>query len=207
MHGVDKIGGWGSKVGAFAGLVGLHDRDPLFPACVVALGLSLSRLECLYGLFGRGQEHKSGWTAQALLGGGDDDVNAPFAHADLLRGDGAYAVEDQDGLGRNSADDLAESLCVGENTGGGVYMCERDCLVLFLLELCLDVCEGGLVADGRLELCDLGTVDFETLSERVAKVAGIEDEDVLSGLDDVGGHVIPAERARACRDDWLCFWC
>jgi hypothetical protein len=93
---------------------------------------------------------------------------------------------------------------------------DRDDLVLLLLKRLFDLREGGHAANRSLQLCDVGSVYLQAreimllsdldkrnkmrclpLSERVCKVAGVEYERMLSGLDQIRSDLIPAERTRA----------
>ena len=85
-------------------------------------------------------------------------------------------------------------------------MGEGDHLVWLLLQGLLDLFQGGALADGSLQVCDVGAVGLETLAEGVAKVAGVEDEGVLAALDQVGGDKIPAKSSTSGDEEGLCGW-
>lgn len=97
-------------------------------------------------------------------------------------------------------DKFADVLNLAENTSRGVDVGDGDGLVLLLLQCLLDLIELWAVANGGLELSGLDTVRLETVCEAVGKVTGVEDEDIIARLDQVGGDLVPAEGAGS-RDD------
>lgn len=142
------------------------------------------------------------------------DVDAPLVHADLFASDRADTVEHCQCIWADALDSCADLFGVAQYTSGwmcakdeeivsiaqdiaalgesltGVNMREGEHLVLALLEGLLDLLNGWLVANGCTELLDLGAVDGQAFGERIAKVARVEHEDILSGLYQVRcGHV------------------
>lgn len=78
-----------------------------------------------------------------------------------------------------------------------------DNLVGLLLESLLDLLQGWALADGSLQVGDVGSVGLEALTEGVAEVAGVQNEGVLATLDQVGGDKIPAESTTAGNEEGL----
>lgn len=200
---IDEVGWWCAKVGARAGLVRLHDGQPLLPGAIVAVGPRLSRLKGLDSLGRSSKDHEAGWASKALLRSGEDNVNAPVLHPDLLGSHAAHAIEDKDRLGADALDELTQTLGIRKDGRRGVDVGEGDDLVLLRLELRLHLGERGLRANGRLELVDLGTVRFEAFGKAVAKVAAVEHKRILAWLNHVGCDVVPTQRATASGDDRL----
>lgn len=100
-------------------------------------------------------------------------------------------------------DKLAESFDLAENTSRCVDVGDSQELVLLLSEGLLDFVQLRTVANGCLELSGLDTVCLEAISEAVGKVAGVEDEDIISGFGQVGSDLIPSEGTRARDDEGL----
>ena len=164
------------------------------------------RLAVLDGLHGTAAEHgdgQAGGAANGLLAGSHDAVQAPGVKVNLLAGHAAHAVDDDEGVGRDLVDEGGQLLQLAEDAGGGVDVRNGDGLVPLLGQRLLDLGQLGLGADGRLELRHVGAVDAQAVGKAVAEVAGPEHEDVLAGLDQVGGHEIPAEGTRAGQDEGL----
>jgi hypothetical protein len=131
-------------------------------------------------------------------------VEVPLVEGDLLGADTAHAIDDDEGLWADAADELGDALDVAEDAGRGINVCKGDQLVWLLLEGLLDLLQGWAVTDGSLEVGDLCAVALETLAEGVAEVAGVEDQGVLAALDQVGGDQVPAQGATTSDDEGLC---
>lgn len=149
---------------------------------------------------GNGQ---TGGSANGLLAGGNDAVQTPLVKGELLAGDAAHAVGNDERLGRDLLDRLDEALEVKQDAGRGVDVGGGDKLELLVRQRLFNVGGRGDAADGAVELGHLGAVLGQAVGEAVAKVAGAEDEDVLAGLDEVGGDEVPAEGAGAVDDEGL----
>ena len=78
-----------------------------------------------------------------------------------------------------------------------------DEFVLFLFERFLDLVELRTVADRCFELRRFDAVRFEAIRKAVGEVAGVQDEDFVSGLREVGGDLVPAQCSRARNDEGL----
>ena len=79
-------------------------------------------------------------------------------------------------------------------------MRDRKDLVLLLGQGLLDLGELRSATNLAVELGDVGAVGPQAVGEAIAKVAGAEDEGVLTSLDQVGGDEIPAQGAGAGDD-------
>ena len=66
----------------------------------------------LHGLLAGDDDTKAGGRAEALLASGNDDVDAPPVHLDILARDGADRIEDDECFGRNFLHDLSYRLRV-----------------------------------------------------------------------------------------------
>lgn len=164
------------------------------------------RLAVLEGLHGPAAEHgdgQAGRAADGLLAGGDHSIQIPAIKIDLLAGNTADAVDDDERVGRDLADQGRQVLQLAQHAGGGVDVGDGDGLVALLGQRLLDLGQLGPGAHGRLELGHVGAVHAQAVGKAVAEVAGPEHEDVLAGLDQVGSHEIPAQRARAGDDEGL----
>ena len=203
VEGVDELGGRGGEVGGLEALVVLHDGQPVGEGGVVGGGRGLAVLEDVDGAAGEHEDAEAGGAADGLLAGGQDDVDVPGVEGDLLTADAADAVDDDEGLGADAADDLGDALDVGEHAGGGVDVGDGDDLVGLLLQGLLDLLKRGALADGGLDLRGVGAVGFQARGEGVGEVAGVQDEGVLTLLDQVGGDDVPAEGTTAGDDDGL----
>lgn len=180
--------------------------EPVLERCKIGSGWLLAGLE---GIDGAAREHrdgKPGWTADALLGRGDDGVDFPVVEEDLLGTDTANAIHDKEGLWRNSLDQLRQRLQLAENTGGGIDVGDSQQLVLLLLQCFLDLWELWTVSNGGLELSHIRAVDAEAFCERIAEVASVKDEDVIAWLGEVGGDKIPAQSSGAGDNQGLRCW-
>lgn len=203
MESVDELSGGGSEVRGLEVLVVLHDRQPVGHGGVVGGRRGLAVAEAVDGT-GRGHDDaEAGRAADGLLAGGQDDVDVPGVEGDLFTADGADAVDDDEGVGADTADKLGDTLHVTEDTGGGVDVGDGEELVGLLLEGLLDLLERGAVSDGGLELGGVGAVGFQASSERIGEVTGVQDERVLTPLDQVGGDHVPAEGTTAGNDEGL----
>lgn len=138
-----------------------------------------------------------------LLAGGNDTVQAPFVESEFLTRHTADTVGNDERVGRDLLDRLDERLEVKEDTGRGVDVGGGNQLVLLLGEGLLNLGSRRNAADGTVELGHLGAVGAEAVGEAVTKVAAAENEDILAGLDEVGGDEIPAEGTRTVDDVWL----
>lgn len=84
-------------------------------------------------------------------------------------------------------------------------MGECDDLVRLRFQGLFDFLQGWTLADAScLQVCDIGSVGLEALTEGVTEVAGVEDECVLAALDQIGGDEVPAEGSTAGDEEWLC---
>ena len=61
-------------------------------------------------------------------------------------------------------------------------MCDCEDLVLLLLEGLLDLVKLRPVANGCLQLCNLGAVCLEAVGERVGEVTRVQNEDLITRL-------------------------
>lgn len=158
VEGVDVLDSGGGKVGGLAGLVGVHDGQPAVPVGVVVGNGGLAGLEDLDGAGGDTHDAETGRGTESLLGGGDNDINAPSIHTDLLRADGADTIDNDQGLGGLLVDNIGNALDVRENTGGGIDVSDGDGLELLALQGSGNGSQLRGLADGDAEVGDLGTV-------------------------------------------------
>lgn len=203
VQGVHELGGRRREVGRLLGFVVSHDRQPVLDGRKVR---GRRRLAVLDGLDGTAAEEGNGQTggdANGLLAGGDDTVQLPVVKSNLLAGDGAHAVNNDEGLRRDTVHELRQVAQLAQDAGRGVDVRDGQQLVVLGLEGGLDLGELGAAADGGLELGDVGAVDAEGVSEAVAKVAGAEDEGGVALLDQVGTDDVPTQGAGAGDDERL----
>jgi hypothetical protein len=203
VEGIDVLDGWGGKVGWLAGLVGLHDWDPSLERGEVGGHWGLSVLDGLDGSRRCIRNGEAWWGANGLLGGSQDVVQAPLVELDLLRGNGAHAVDDDEGVWGDLVHELGNRLDVGKDASGGVDMGDGDHLVELLLEGSLNLVERWSVANCRGDLVNLGTVDLQTVGKCRREVAGVEHKGVLARLNKVGRNNVPTKRAGASNDEGL----
>lgn len=163
------------------------------PGSKVGVGARFAGFERLNGTAGCHDDGQTSGTSNGFLRGGDDGVDAPFVEADFFAAYRADSVDDEEGVGRDLFDKFGERLNLGEDTSGGVGVCDGDDFVLFLLQRLFDLVELRAVTDGCLELCGLDTICLEAIGEAVGKVARVEDESVIARLSQVGGDLVPTE--------------
>jgi hypothetical protein len=166
----------------------------------------LAGLEGLYGTARVHGDGETGGAADTLLGCGNDGIDLPIIEENVFGADTADAVHDQEGLWRDSLDQLGQRLQVAENTSGGINMSNSQKLVLLLLQCLLDLWELWTVSNGGLKLSHIRAVDAEAFCKRIAEVASVKDEDVVARLGEVGGDKIPAQSAGAGDDEGLRCW-
>lgn len=158
---VDVLDSGGGKVRGLAGLVGVHDGQPAVPVGVVVGDGGLAGLEDLNGTGRDTHDAETGRGAESLLGSGNNDINAPGIHADLLRADGANTIDNDQGLGGLLADNSGNALDVRENTGGGIDVGDGDGLELLALQGSGNGSQLRGLADGDAEVGNLGTVGLQ----------------------------------------------
>ena len=203
VEGVDELGRRGGEVRGLEVLVVLHDGDPVGHGGVVGSRRGGAGAETVNGARGAHDDAETGWAADGLLAGSHNDIEVPLVESDLFATDTADTVHDDEGLGAHAAHELRDTLDVAEDTSGGVDVGDGQELVGLLLESLFDLLERGTVPDRCLELGGVGAVGLQASSERVGKVTGVEDERILTLLDQVGGHHIPAQGATAGDDEGL----
>ena len=163
-------------------------------------------LAALEGLDGTTAEHGDGETsgaANGLLGGSDNTIELPGIKVDLLAGDGADTVNDDESLGGNPVDELGKVLELAEDTGGGINVGDGKELVLLLRKGLLDLGELRAATGLGRDLGDVGAVDLQAVGEAITKVTSAENERILTRLDEVGGNEIPTKGAGAGQDERL----
>lgn len=203
VEGADELGRRRREVRGLAGLVVLHDGQPVGHGGVVGQRRGLARLEAVDGALRHHQDAEARRAADGLLAGGQDDVQVPRVEGDLLAADAAHAVDDDQRLRADAAHELRDGLDVAQHARRGVDVRDGDDLVRLLLEGLLDLRERGPLTDRGLELRGAHAVRFQTGGERVAEVARVQDEGVLARLDQVRGHDVPAQGAAAGDDERL----
>jgi hypothetical protein len=137
------------------------------------------------------------------LRGCKDRVELPVVKADLLGANTADTVHNEQSVRADAVHEIAQCLELAEYAGRGIHVCDGNHLVLLVLERLLDLVELRPVTNWRLELCHLDAVRLEAVGEGIRKVAGVQDEDLIAGLDQVGGDLIPSEGAGAGDDNGL----
>lgn len=203
MEGANELGRGSGEVGGLLGLVVLHDGKPVLHRSKVRGGGSLAALE---GLDSAAAEHGDGETGRAangLLRGSDNTVKLPGIKVDLLAGNGADTIDNDEGIGRDPVDELGKVLELAKNTGGGIDVGDGKELVLLLRKGLLDLGELRAAAGLGRDLGNVGAVDLEAVGEAIAKVTGAENESILTRLDQVGGDKIPTKGAGAGQDERL----
>ena len=204
VEGVDKLGRGRGEVGGLLGLVVLHDGHPVLEGGEVGGGRRLASLVGLDGLAAEHGDGQAGRAADGLLARRHDTVQLPGVELDLLAGNAAHAVDDEQRLGRHALHQLGEVLELAQHARRGVDVGHGDHLVLLGLEGLLDLGQLRPATHGvGGQLGHFGAVCLEAVGEAVAEVAGAEDQHVLAGLDQVGGHNVPAQGAGARDDEGL----
>lgn len=203
MQSPNKLSCWRGEVRWFPGLVVLHNGKPVGHGSVVAARPSGAVLEAIHRAARAHHDTETGWAANGLLAGGEDDIQTPFVKGDFLASNTAHAVDDDEGVGAHTVNEFGHGLDVAENTGGGVNMCDGDDLVVCEFQSLLNVLERRALANWSLQLCSFSTVGFKTGGKGVGEVSAMKDEGFLAGLDEVGGNEIPAEGAGTCENERL----
>lgn len=173
---------------------------PVLPRAKVGCGRNTAGLEALDGTAGCHDDTQTSRATNGLLTGGDNAVDAPVVELDLFATDTAHTVDNDEGVRADSVDKLADVLDLAENACGGVDVGNGNSLVLLLAQSLFDLIQLWALAYGCFELCGLDSVCLEAVGKAVGKVAGVQDEDIVTGLDQVGGDLIPAKSSGA-RDD------
>jgi len=193
VQSVNELGGWGSEVAGLVVFVVLHDGQPLLDGGVVRGGGGLARLSGLESTTGDHDDAQTGWATDGLLGGSHDGIEIPLVEGNLLGTDTADTVDDDEGIGADAAGDLGDTLDVVQDTGGSIDVGDCDDLIGLGLEGLLDFVEGGAVANGGAEVVDVSAIGLQAGTEGVTEVAGVQDESILTTLDQVGGDEVPSE--------------
>jgi hypothetical protein len=107
------------------------------------------------------------------LRGGNDTVNSPVVELDILATNTADTIDNDQRVGADLVDELAEGLDLTENTGRRIDVSNSNELVFLLLEGLLDLIQLRAVSNGSLELGSLDTVCLETIGKAVGKVASV----------------------------------
>ena len=181
----------------------MHDGEPVLEGGEVA---TRGCFACLEGLDGPARTHQygeAGRAADAFLGGGKHDIEAPVVEADFFATDATDAVDYYQGFGADSVDEVRQGANLAKNAGAGVHMCDGEEFIFLLFEGSLHLGELGAVANRRFQLGGSDAVGLEAVGEGVGKVAGVQDEDVFVALGKVGSNEVPAEGAAAGDDEGL----
>lgn len=177
--------------------------NPSLHGSKVSSRLGLAIVDNVDGTAGEHGDVQTGRAANGLLAGGNNGVQTPLVKGNLLAGNTADTVGNDQGVGGDTLDDLAKALEVEENTCGGIDVSGGDDLVLLLLESLLNLVRLRAAADGTGQLGDVGTVGSQAVGETVTEVTSGQDESVLTRLDQVDGDHVPTQGARAVDDEWL----
>ena len=203
VKGPDELGRGGGEVRGLLGLIVDHDGQPVLHGGKVGSGGSLAVLEGLDRLSAEHGDGETGRAANSLLAGGDNTIELPLIESNLLAGDTAHTVNNDEGLRGDSVHEGGQLLQLAENTSRGVDVSDGDHLVLLLRQRLLDLGKLGALANGGLELRDVGAVDLEAVGKAIAKVAGTENQNVLTRLNQVGGNDIPAKSSGSRNNEGL----
>ena len=203
VEGVDELGGRGGEVRRFEVLVVLQSGNPVRHRGVVRRWRGLAGVDRVEGARGPHGDAQTRRAPDGFLGARQDDVQVHGVEGDILAGDAADAVDGDEGLRGDAADELGDGLGVVEHAGRGVGVGEGDELVGLRLEGLLNLGEGRRLADGDLDRGDIGAVGLQAGAVGVAEVARDQDEGVVALLDQVGRDHLPAERAAAADDEGL----
>lgn len=120
-------------------------------------------LAVLEGLDGAATEHgdrETGGAANGLLGGSNNTIELPGIKVNLLAGDGADTIDNDEGVGGNPVDELGKVLKLAEDTGGGIDVGDGKELVLLLGKGLLDLGELRAAAGLGRDLGDVGAIDL-----------------------------------------------
>lgn len=145
-------------------------------------------------------QRKASRSTNGLLASSDETVQAPFVKGELLGGDGAHAVANDESLGGHALDNLSQALEIKQHTGRGVDVCGGNDLVLLLGQGLFNFVKGRTAADGTGELGHVGAVLLKAVCKTVTKVASCQNKGIFASLDQIGGDEIPAKRAGAVDD-------
>ena len=191
-----------AKVARLPCLVGLHDGQPLGPVSVVVAHRLLALAERLHGPRPGHHQGQPRRYANGLLGSRQGQVNAPLLLAYLLASHRTHAIHHN----QNAvlAAESSQSLYVRAYGSGCVHMGNGHHLVLSLFELGLHLFQRRRVANSRcMDLAHLGAVPFQDGRVAVAKVAGIDHQGPVAGLDKVCRSDVHGQRTRPGDDKRL----
>lgn len=206
VQGAYELGSRRSEIGGFASFVVPHDGQPVRHGSEVAGGWGLALLKALDGTAGDHDYAEARWAADGLLAGGKHDVEVPRIKGKLLGADAADAIDDDQRIWADAAGQGSDRLDICEDAGGGVDVGDGKEFVGFCSQGFLNLVEGGLFANGCLELGDFSTVGFKAVGKGIAKVAGVQDEGFFFALDQVRGYKVPAQCATAGDEERLGGW-
>lgn len=154
-------------------------------------------------------EHGNGQTGRAsdgFLAGGNDTIQTPVVKSNLLAGNTADAVGDDQGFWRHALDQVGQGFELKQDASGSVDVSCGDELVLLLLERLLDLVELRSTAHGPSDGGDLGAVGGEAIRECITKVAAAQNENVLAWFHQVDGNNVPTQSAGTVDDEGLRSW-
>lgn len=157
-------------------------------------------------LDGTAAEEGDGETSRgtdSLLASSDETIKFPVVKGELLYGDTAHTVGNDERLGRDLLDDVRETLEVKDNTGRGINVGGSNQLVLLLGQSLLNLFERRTATNGTIELGDVGAILGQAVGETVTEETGAEDQDILTSLDKVGSNNVPAKSTGSVDDVWL----
>lgn len=100
-------------------------------------------------------------------------------------------------------DELRELLQLAEHTGRGVDVSDSKELVVLRGQGLLDLVKLGSGAGSGLDLSNDRSIGGQAVGEAVAEVAGLKNEDIVTGLDEVSGNEIPSESTGTGDDEGL----
>ena len=135
--------------------------------------------------------------------GSQNDIKLPVIKLDLLATDTTHSIDYDQSVRADPVHKLTQRLDLAKHAGAGVDVCDGQDLVLLLFEGLLHLVELWSVADGCLQLCGFRAVRFEAVGERVGKIASVQNENLVTGLGQIRGDLIPTECAGAREDEGL----
>jgi hypothetical protein len=172
------------KVRRLLCLIVLHDRNPVLERSEVGARSNSTVVESIHSTSGHHHDAQTSGDSNSLLGGGQNDIDAPVGELDLLTSDRADTVDNDEGGGGNLLNGGGDGLDVGKDSGGGVDVGDGDDLVVLLLESGLDLGDAGTGTDGGLKLGRDSSVGGDTVGEGVGEVSW--NWRLISGIRTVG---------------------
>lgn len=151
----------------------IRTGHPVLPRTEVRGWRNLAALERLDSTARSHNDAQTSWASNGLLRGGNDTINSPGIKLNLLTADTADTIDNDQRVGADLVDELAEGLNLTENTSRCVDVGDGDKLVFLLLQGLLDLVQLRSLSNGSLKLGSLDAVGLEAIGEAVGEVASV----------------------------------